>query len=149
MPIRIPLAFFCLILSTSAALAQDKKLEPFNFAYASVTGNRAPLWVGRDNGIFEKYGLDLKMVQIGAGSVIVSALLASGVHRCLVAARAGERGIFRPGREAITLTGLAALQGSFTAEDAEITEDLLTNPSAASASLWSGSRTVNRAHAWA
>ena len=95
MPIRIPLAFFCLILSTSAALAQDKKLEPFNFAYASVTGNRTPLWVGRDNGIFEKYGLDLKMVQIGAGSVIVSALLAGEVHRCLVAARAGEQGITR------------------------------------------------------
>ena len=54
MTTRILLVLSILIISTGAALAQDRKAEPFNFAYASVTGNRAPLFVGRDNGIFEK-----------------------------------------------------------------------------------------------
>ena len=54
---RTMLVFLTVIFSASAVLAQDKKLEPFNFAYASVTGNRAPLRVGRDNEILEKHGL--------------------------------------------------------------------------------------------
>jgi NitT/TauT family transport system substrate-binding protein len=73
-------AVFVIFLSVASAQGQERKLEPFVFAYTSVTGNRAPIWVGKDAGIFEKYGLDLKIVQIGAGGVIVSALLTGEVH---------------------------------------------------------------------
>ena len=73
-------AVFVIFLSVASAQGQERKLDPFVFAYTSVTGNRAPIWVGKDAGIFEKYGLDLKIVQIGAGGVIVSALLTGEVH---------------------------------------------------------------------
>ena len=80
MQVRGIFVVFVILFSVASARGQEKRLEPFVFAATSVTGNRAPIWVGKDAGIFEKYGLDLKMVQIGAGGVIVSALLTGDVH---------------------------------------------------------------------
>src|SRR5713226_651670 len=62
------------------AAAQEKKLEPLIVSYSSFTGNRAPLWIAKDLGLFEKYGLDVKLVNIAAGSVSLTALLAGNVH---------------------------------------------------------------------
>ena len=64
MQVRVIFAVFVIFLSVASARGQERKLEPFVLAYTSVTGNRAPIWVGKDAGIFEKYGLDLKIVQI-------------------------------------------------------------------------------------
>ena len=61
-------------LNPQFAISQERKLEPFIVAYASVTANRAPLWIAKDTGLFEKYGLDVKLVTIAAGNVILSAL---------------------------------------------------------------------------
>ena len=49
--------------------AQEKKLEPLIVSYSSFTGNRAPLWIAKELGLYEKYGLDVKLVSIAAGSV--------------------------------------------------------------------------------
>ena len=81
-----PVALIFLLSSAGSVPAQEKKLEPFIVAYPSVTGNRAPFWVGKDARIFEKYGLDLKLVQIGAGSIIMSALVAGEAHTAPFAA---------------------------------------------------------------
>jgi ABC-type nitrate/sulfonate/bicarbonate transport system substrate-binding protein len=59
---------------------QEKKLQPFMVAYSSVTANRAPLWIAHDTGLFEKYGLDVKFINIAAGNVALSALLTAEVH---------------------------------------------------------------------
>ncbi|TMA86445.1 MAG: hypothetical protein E6J74_31690, partial [Deltaproteobacteria bacterium] len=55
--------------------AQEKKLEPLIVSYSSFTGNRAPLWIAKELGLYEKYGLDVKLVSIAAGSVSLTALL--------------------------------------------------------------------------
>ena len=68
-----------LLLKTSSD-AQETKLEPLVVSYSSFTGNRAPLWIAKDLGLFEKYGLDVKLVSIAAGSVSLTALLAGNVH---------------------------------------------------------------------
>src|ERR687893_615367 len=60
--------------------AQDKKLEPLIVSYSSFTGNRAPLWIAKDLGLYEKYGLDVQLVSIAAGNVSLTALLAGNVH---------------------------------------------------------------------
>ncbi|MGE5218548.1 MAG: ABC transporter substrate-binding protein [Chloroflexota bacterium] len=60
--------------------AQEKKLEPLIVAYSSFTGNRAPLWIAKEVGLYEKYGLDVKLVSIAAGSVSLTALLAGNVQ---------------------------------------------------------------------
>jgi ABC-type nitrate/sulfonate/bicarbonate transport system substrate-binding protein len=59
---------------------QERKLEPLIVSYSSFTGNRAPLWIAKELGIYEKYGLDVKLVSIAAGSVSLTALLAGNVQ---------------------------------------------------------------------
>src|SRR5687767_11863888 len=60
--------------------AQEKKLETLLVSYSSFTGNRAPYWIAKELGLYEKYGLDVKLVNIAAGSVSLTALLAGNVH---------------------------------------------------------------------
>ena len=74
--IALPLTF----LSWELGTAQEKKLEPLIVSYSSFTGNRAPFWIAKELGLYEKYGLDVKLVSIAAGSVSLTALLAGNVH---------------------------------------------------------------------
>ena len=74
--IALPLTF----LSWGSGTAQEKKLEPLVASYSSFTGNRAPFWIAKELGLYEKYGLDVKLVSIAAGSVSLTALLAGNVH---------------------------------------------------------------------
>src|SRR5215510_14710814 len=69
-----------LLISISALYAQDKRLEPLVVSYASVTGSRAPLWIAKEMGIFEKYGLDGRPIFVPAGYPSVSALISGDVH---------------------------------------------------------------------
>ena len=74
--IALPLTF----LSWELGSAQEKKLEPLIVSYSSFTGNRAPFWIAKELRLYEKYGLDVKLVSIAAGSVSLTALLAGNVH---------------------------------------------------------------------
>lgn len=69
-------ALFCIVDTQ----AQERKLEPLIVSYSSLTGNRAPFWIAKETGLYEKYGLDVKLVSIAAGSVSLTALLAGNVH---------------------------------------------------------------------
>ena len=62
-----------------SAAAQDKKLASFTISYASVSGTRAPLWIAKDLGLFEKYGLDGNLIYIASGVTSVNALLGGSV----------------------------------------------------------------------
>src|SRR5581483_2409722 len=66
------IAFACLCTISAAALlflapeAYAQK-ETVTISYASVSGTRAPLWIAKDLGLYEKYGID------GSGSSAVAA----------------------------------------------------------------------------
>jgi NitT/TauT family transport system substrate-binding protein len=75
----VPLALF-LVSFLGSAIAQEKKLESFNVAYTSATPTRAPLWIAKEVGLFEKYGLDTKLIYIRAGSPSISALVSGDMH---------------------------------------------------------------------
>jgi ABC-type nitrate/sulfonate/bicarbonate transport system substrate-binding protein len=45
----------------SIGVAQERPLQPLVVSYSSFTGNRAPLWIAKDLGLYEKYGLDVKV----------------------------------------------------------------------------------------
>ncbi|MGH7834206.1 MAG: ABC transporter substrate-binding protein [Candidatus Binatia bacterium] len=81
MKIRSAVLFLIGVLFALAcpAGAQEKKLEPFTISYASVSGTRAPLWIAKDLGLFEKYGLDVNLIYIASGVVSVNALLGGSV----------------------------------------------------------------------
>jgi len=59
--------------------AQDKKLDSFTISFASVSATRAPLWIAKDLGLFEKYGLEGNLVYIASGVTSVNALLGGSV----------------------------------------------------------------------
>jgi NitT/TauT family transport system substrate-binding protein len=63
-----------------AASAQDKKLTTINLGYSAISGSFAPLWVGFDQGLFAKHGIDLKMAYIQGNRVMLSALTAGEIH---------------------------------------------------------------------
>jgi len=68
-----------LAMTPRLAAAQDKKLDSFTISYASVSGTRAPLWIAKDLGLFEKYGLDGNLIYIASGVTSVNALLGGSV----------------------------------------------------------------------
>ena len=73
--LRVSLA--CCLFATVFAVplaAQDKKLTPVYLGYSAISGSFAPLWVGFDQGLFAKHGLDLKMAYIQGNRVMMSAL---------------------------------------------------------------------------
>ncbi len=80
--LRIFVAFLAITAVTPIALlsfAQDKKLDSFTISYASVSGTRGPLWIAKDLGLFEKYGLEGNLIYIASGVVSVNALLGGSV----------------------------------------------------------------------
>src|SRR5262245_20586968 len=68
-----------LLLAFQLSHAQEKKLDTFTISYASVSGTRAPLWISKDLGLFEKYGLDGNLIYIASGVTSVNALLGGSV----------------------------------------------------------------------
>src|SRR5258705_4475163 len=77
LPYAILLAFALVGAAASPSLAQP--LEPLNVSYASVTGSRIPLWIAKDAGLFEKYGLNVNLVVIAAGTAAIGALASGDV----------------------------------------------------------------------
>ena len=73
------LLIFAALLLPGSTRGQDKKLDSFTISFASVSGTRAPLWIAKDLGLFEKYGLDGNLVYIASGVTSVNALLGGSV----------------------------------------------------------------------
>jgi len=76
----VSIGYIVALLTWSPAAAQERKLEPLIVSYSSFTGNRAPLWIAKELRLYEKYGLDVQLVSIAAGSISLTALLAGNVH---------------------------------------------------------------------
>ena len=67
-------------VSAPTVYAQEKRLDPLVVSYASVSGSRAPLWIAKEMGLFEKYGLDGRPIYVPAGYPSVSALISGDVQ---------------------------------------------------------------------
>ncbi len=76
---RLALTLVTLAVFPLPGSAQEKKLEPVTVSYASITGNRAPFWIAKESGIFEKYGLNVNLIYIASGATSVNALLGGSV----------------------------------------------------------------------
>ncbi len=79
-PEAIPFVIALLLISTGSASAQEKKPEALNVAYTSATATRAPLWIAKETGLFEKHGVDIRLIYIRAGSPSISALVSGDVQ---------------------------------------------------------------------
>lgn len=77
-------------LSSTAVFAADR----FYDGSAGGTGARElPLYVAKDLGIFEKYGLDVELIATNGGSPLVQALVGGSIQSASVAALAPIRAI--------------------------------------------------------
>jgi len=77
--VLLSLFIMVVALQPTKSSAQDKKLDSFTISYASVSGTRGPLWIAKDLGLFEKYGLEGNLIYIASGVVSVNALLGGSV----------------------------------------------------------------------
>lgn len=82
MPRTLFILLVVLLFGSAARAADDKSvkpLQPLNVSYASVTGSRIPLWIAKDAGLFEKYGLHVNLIVIAAGNAAIGALMGGDV----------------------------------------------------------------------
>src|SRR6266478_4654387 len=85
-------AFISLIISSAFGSAQ---LVPISISYATTSGIRLPLWIAEDARLFEKYGLDGKLINIPSGNTAISALVSGEVD---VVSGSGSASIVAAGR---------------------------------------------------
>ena len=72
--LQFALAIAWLCHCGTPAAAQSLKVP-----FAALSPNYAPLWIADRAGLFKKYGLDVQLIYISAGSVIVPAILSGQV----------------------------------------------------------------------
>ena len=85
-------AFVSLITFSALGNAQ---LVPIRISYATTSGIRLPLWIAEDTRLFEKYGLDAKLINIPSGNTAISALVSGEVD---VVSGSGSASIVTAGR---------------------------------------------------
>jgi NitT/TauT family transport system substrate-binding protein len=68
------------MLFASGAWSQEKKLETLHVSYVSVSASRAPLWIAKEMGLYEKYGLDVRLVVIRGTQVPITALVSGNIQ---------------------------------------------------------------------
>jgi len=85
-------AFVSLITFSALGNAQ---LVPIRISYATTSGIRLPLWIAEDARLFERYGLDAKLINIPSGNTAISALVSGEVD---VVSGSGSASIVAAGR---------------------------------------------------
>jgi len=74
MKLKILFIIVGLLSAAVPAAAQSLKVP-----FAALSPTYAPLWIADQAGFFKKYGLDVQLVYISAGSVIIPAILSGQV----------------------------------------------------------------------
>ena len=80
------------LISPTAALSE---LAPIKIAYATTSGIRLPLWIAQEAKLYEKYGLDAKLINIPSGNTAISALVSGEVD---IVSGSGSASIVAAGR---------------------------------------------------
>ncbi|HEX9443148.1 MAG TPA: ABC transporter substrate-binding protein [Candidatus Binatia bacterium] len=96
-----------LLCCAAPGYGQEKK-ELLTISYASVSGTRAPLWIAKDLGLFDKYGLDGNLVYIASGVTSVNALLGGSVH-VIAASGSSAIGAAARGAPVVIMASLGAI----------------------------------------
>jgi len=76
--------FFLAQLSLAAESAREK----ITFAYAAISPSMAGVWMAKEIGAFEKYGLNAELVYISSGATAIQALVGGSVQAALGASNA-------------------------------------------------------------
>ena len=96
---------FLLVIALALVLFPGKvQAQPrIKAAYASISANFAGLWMAKEVGAFEKYGLNAELVYIASGSVTVQAMMGGDVQMAIEVYHA-EKGAYPPALEDLVQT---------------------------------------------
>jgi NitT/TauT family transport system substrate-binding protein len=89
------IVFVVLVSLVTSATLGNAQLVPIRISYATTSGIRSPLWIAEDARLFEKYGLDAKLINIPSGNTAISALVSGEVD---VVSGSGSASIVAAGR---------------------------------------------------
>lgn len=81
-------ALLCVFTMTRGVHAQSKYLR---VAYTAFASTFTILWVGKDSGLYQKYGADMDLLYIGSSTKSVQALLGGDIDIVYSAAGLGFR----------------------------------------------------------
>ena len=70
---------FVVVQLLTFAAAGESQVVPIKIAYATTSGIRLPLWIAEEAKLYEKYGLDAKLINIPSGNTAISALVSGEV----------------------------------------------------------------------
>jgi NitT/TauT family transport system substrate-binding protein len=73
----------------------ESQLVPIKISYATTSGIRLPLWIAEEAKLYEKYGLDAKLINIPSGNTAISALVTGEVD---IVSGSGSASIVATGR---------------------------------------------------
>src|ERR1043165_3507519 len=77
--IRTRLLYAILVLACLFADAGASDEQKLRVAYTAFAGTFTILWVGKDAGLYQKYGVDMELLFIGSSTKAVQALLGGDI----------------------------------------------------------------------
>ena len=83
-----PLAFTTLVIFVLTGSAAPQTLTNFRIANGTSGENPAVLWVGVDQGLYRKHGLNVEVIYMRVGSLAASALVSGDVNAVLTSSNA-------------------------------------------------------------
>lgn len=93
--VLINLIIFFVILASFSGSAVAAEGAPFRVSYGGTAGYQLPLWVNQELGFSKKYGVDLEIILIQAGSPNIQALLGGSLQLTQTAASSALLGAVR------------------------------------------------------
>ncbi|HKA32516.1 MAG TPA: ABC transporter substrate-binding protein [Candidatus Binatia bacterium] len=81
------LALF-MIAAATGSFAADAAKEKITFGYAAISPTMAGVWMAKEVGAFEKYGLDAQLIYIASGATVIQALVGGSLNAALGASNA-------------------------------------------------------------
>jgi ABC-type nitrate/sulfonate/bicarbonate transport system substrate-binding protein len=83
----IPL-LFAAVFAAGNSFSADSQKEKIAFGYAAISPTMAGVWMAKEIGAFEKYGLDPQLVYISSGATVIQALVGGSLQAALGASNA-------------------------------------------------------------
>ncbi|HEY1373598.1 MAG TPA: ABC transporter substrate-binding protein [Candidatus Binatia bacterium] len=77
-----------LIAPAAYSFAADAPKEKITFGYSAVSPTMAGVWMAKEIGAFEKYGLDAQLIYIASGAIVIQALVGGSLNAALGASNA-------------------------------------------------------------
>ena len=111
------IALFSFLCLNSSVLKAAAPLSKVVTAFASFSEKEGALFVAEDQGLFRKYGLDVKHVFVSSGSIALSALASGDAHFYTGSPTGATLGAVAGGLDVVFVAGLInKLNGTFAVE---------------------------------